>query len=448
MEIGPRIGLAFKVAQNTVLRAGYGVFWLPNNSVLGASPNSDAINSYGTPYVASNDGGLTPFRQLSNPFPNGITQPPQRDPSFQDRLLGLGVGTMFPSNAYSYAQQWNFNVQQQLWGNILVDLAYAGSRGVHLPVGTVLANQLDPKYMAMGPDLIKTVKNPFYGLIQNGNLANSTITQSQLLRPYPQYSAVNLLGSGVGDSIYHSLQVKLEKRFGAGGSLLASYTAAKLISTIDSLTNWLEVGGSQFQNHYNIRGERSLSAWDAPQRLVVSYVLDLPVGRGKRFLGNTTGVAGKLVSGWGIDGVMTTQRGFPLFITASQNLANAFAGSSRPNNNGKSPALSGAPESRLKKWFDPSVFSQPAPFTFGNAGRTMPDVRADGIGNLDFALFKKTTFGPENKLGLQFRAEVFNLLNHPQFGYPGMAFGTPQFGVVSSQANDPRLIQLALRFAF
>jgi hypothetical protein len=104
--------------------------------------------------------------------------------------------------------------------------------------------------------------------------------------------------------------------------------------------------------------------------------------------------------------------------------------------------------SRLNKWFNTADFSQPAPFTFGNSPRTIPNVRTQGIDNLDFALFKNTTFGPENKMGLQFRAEVFNLANRVQFGYPGQAFGTAQFGIVSSQLNQPRLIQLALRFSF
>ena len=178
-------------------------------------------------------------------------------------------------------------------------------------------------------------------------------------------------------------------------------------------------------------------------------MLDLPFGAGKKFLGGVHGVGGKLISGWGLDGVLTLQRGFPLFISASQNLSNAFAGTARPNENGQDPAITGGSAvSRLSKWFNTADFSQPAAFTFGNSPRTLPNVRTEGIGNLDFALFKTTKFGPENKLGLQFRAEVFNLANRVQFGYPGTVFGTAQFGIVSSQINQPRLIQFALRFSF
>jgi hypothetical protein len=117
--------------------------------------------------------------------------------------------------------------------------------------------------------------------------------------------------------------------------------------------------------------------------------------------------------------------------------------------NGQDPNIdSGSAVSRLSKWFNTSVFSQPAPFTFGNGPRTLPNVRSQGIDNVDFALFKDTTFGPEDKLRLQFRTEVFNLANRVQFGYPGTAFGTAQFGIVSTQLNQPRLIQLALRLGF
>jgi hypothetical protein len=448
-QFGPRAGMAYQLLKNTVLRAGYGIYFLPSAQTGAGGPDSDPINQSSTPMVTSTNGGLTPFNKFSNPFPNGFNQPPGRNPSYQNTLYGLGLTTVWPNNPIAYTQQWNFNLQQQLPGNVLVDAAYAGSRGVHLYFGTISTDQLAPQYMSLGTQLLQSVPNPFYGQINNGTLAQPTVTYNQLLRPFPQFASVNLIGRNAGDSIYHSFQLKLEKRFGAGGSFLLSYTNAKLISDVDSATAWLEAGQANPQNFYNLRGERSVGLFDVPQRLAASYVLDLPFGAGRRWLSGAHGVGGKLVSGWGLDGVLTSQRGFPLFITASQNLANAFAGTSRPNQNGQDPAISGGSAvSRLGKWFDTADFSQPAAFTFGNSPRTLPNVRAQGIANLDFALFKTTRFGPENKLGLQFRAEVFNLANRVQFGYPGQAFGTAQFGIVSSQINQPRLIQLALRMTF
>jgi hypothetical protein len=447
-NFAPRIGLAYQAMSHTVIRAGYGIFYLPGFQTGATGPDADAVNTYTTPMVTTTNGGLTPFNTLSNPFPSGVEPPPGRSSNYQSLLYGLGLSTVFPNDPSGYAQQWNFDIQQQLPGNVLVDAAYAGSRGVHLYFGTAVLDQLPLQDMALGSQLLASVPNPFYGLISNGTLAQPTVTYNQLLRPFPQYSAVNLIGRNGGDSEYQSLQLKLEKRMGSGGSLLLAYTASKLISDVDSSTAWLENGSALPQNWYNLSAERSLSEFDTPQRLVVSYVVDLPFGAGKKWLGGTKGLAGTLISGWGLDGVWTAQRGFPLYISASSNTSNSFGGTLRPNENGQDPALSGSAVSRLNKWFNTADFSQPAPFTFGNSPRTLPNVRAEGVDNFDFALFKSTLFGPEGKMGLQFRAEVFNLANRVQFGYPGMSFGTAQFGVVSSQVNQPRLIQLALRLSF
>lgn len=222
----------------------------------------------------------------------------------------------------------------------------------------------------------------------------------------------------------------------------------------DTLTGWLEAGGSTewaLQNYYDLKGEESLATFDVPQRLVLSYVLDLPLGKNKKFL-NHSGGADKVVSGWGVEGTATLQHGFPVFLNTASNLTGSFGGGSRPNIDTSAcphgAPVSGSAESRLNMWFNTSCFMQPPAFTFGNVSRTLPNVRTDGLTNIDFALFKNTAFGPEDRMGLQFRAEVFNLFNTPQFGYPGNSLGTPQFGVVSSQVNNPRLIQFGLKFLF
>ncbi len=128
------------------------------------------------------------------------------------------------------------------------------------------------------------------------------------------------------------------------------------------------------------------------------------------------------------------------------NLTNSFGGGSRPNSTGQSAKLDGSAQSRLNGWFDKSAFTLPAAFTFGNVARSLPDVRSAGIANYSFALFKNTPI--TEQVGLQFRTEVFNLFNRVQFNSPGLQLGNPQFGVVSGQYNDPRLIQLALRLLF
>jgi TonB dependent receptor-like, beta-barrel len=452
LEFAPRIGLAYRLAKNTVIRTGYGIFWLPARGTLDSIAAFDSINAYSNPFVGTVDGGLTPYNTLGNPFPTGLLQPPGRGPALAQTFYGSGFVTSLPGSPHPYAQQWNFNIQQELPHNWLVDIAYAGAKGTHLPIGGLQAplDALNPTYLSLGSQLLNKVANPFYGLITTGSLATPTTTEGQLLRPYPQYTAVNIGNFGGGDSHYNSMQLKIEKRFRGGGNLLIVDTISKLISNTDSANAWLEaVGGYGLpQNWYNLSAEQSLAAFDVAQRFVASYVLDLPVGKGKKWLSNPGTVMNKLVSGWGVDGIVTLQSGFPLRLSTAQNLTNSFGGSSRPNSNGQNASLSGSAESRLNKWFNTADFSQPAAFTFGNASRTEPNLRADGIGNWDAALFKKTQFGPDGKLGLEYRVEVFNFMNHPQFSYPGMVFGTAQFGVVSGQANDPRLIQMALRFTF
>src|SRR5579875_1098778 len=244
------------------------------------------------------------------------------------------------------------------------------------------------------------------------------------------------------------------KQFSGGQTVLLAYTVSKLINNTENVVGSPDPGGAGvIQNYYDLGAERSLSSFDVPQRLVLSYVLDLPFGQGKRYFQGVHGIAGKLVSGWGVDGITTFQSGFPIHVDVGDDLAHAFAGTLRPNFDATAcphgAALGGSAESRLNEWFNTACFVDPPAFTFGNVGRNLPNVRADGINNWDFALFKTTTFGPEGKLGLQFRVEVFNLFNRPQFDFPDNSVDDgPQFGQVSDQANNPRFIQFGLRLTF
>jgi hypothetical protein len=453
----PRVGFAYRVNDMTVVRGGYGLFWLPSDVKWNDAPNNNEINTISTPWVASADGGFTPHDRLNNPFPTGVIQPPGRNPSFQTTLLGKGINAVLPNSKNPYAQQWNLDIQRQLPDGTLLDVAYAGSKGVHLPAHTQNLNQLPDKDLALGNKLNDPVPNPFFGLITSGALADPTVQRGQLLRPYPEYTGVAIDETTNRNSIYHSLQAKVEKRFGGGGTILGSYTWAKLISDTDTLTGWLEsAGGTQWgdSNSNNIRGERSLTAFDVPHRLVVSYVVDLPFGRGKKIANHVSGLADKMISGWGINGITTYQSGFPVQLGAPD-LSNSFGGFSRPVSTGKSGKLDGSAQSRLNQWFDTTQYRLPAPFTFGNISRSLPDVRMNGIRNYDFAIFKAVRFGAEERYAVSFRTEFFNLFNRVQFGPPNSGCCSPSvggsnsdFGKVTSQANFPRLVQFALRFAF
>jgi hypothetical protein len=190
-----------------------------------------------------------------------------------------------------------------------------------------------------------------------GRLGPANLIQGQLDRPYPQYGNLRYNGFGCCDSYYHSLQATVTKRFAGGGTMLVAYTNAKLLSNTDTLTDWLEGGTSggsgPIQDWNNLKGEKSLSAQDVSQRLVISYVLDLPFGKGKRYFSGGSGVGSKLVSGWGLDGVTTFQRGFPVKLQYGQgNSLTALGltnGNLRPNVvSGCNKDVSGGPVSETQ----------------------------------------------------------------------------------------------------
>jgi len=304
--------------------------------------------------------------------------------------------------------------------------------------------------------LTALVPNPFYGAVQSGGVgANPTIKAGQLLLPFPQYDDVTMAEPDNRDSNYQSMQLKVQKRLSAGAQVLASYTVSKLIDNTNSEINWLEASPVSWNdaNAYNLRNERSLDAFDVSQRLVIASVLDLPVGRGKKLLGNVSGVANKIIAGWGIDTIITFQSGFPIIIGGCPGpLSNSGipnAGCAKPIRTGLSSLTSGSLDQKLAHWFDTSKFIAPTDFSYGNDSRTEPNIRSDGVKNFDFGLFKNTTFGPNERINAQFRAEFFNGFNRPQFSPPNSGCcGSAQFGQVTSQYNLPRIVQFALRVTF
>lgn len=444
----PRFGLAYRLNEKTVIRTGYGIFYTPNDTRWNIAPNNDAVNSFTNPFNGTVDGSITPNDRLGNPFPAGLRQTPGNDPNALRITYGQGIAGAVYNDPYSYAQQWNVDVQRELPGGLALSVAYAGSKGVHLPGPDQQINQLPTQYLSLGSRLQDQVPNPFFGQISLGTLSLANVARGQLLRPFPEYTGFSLKNPNNRNSMYHSGQVTLQKRFGAGGTVLGAYTWSKLISDTDTITGWLEAGGGAggVQDNYNIRAERSLALYDTPHRAVISYIVDLPFGKGHMFGANMSGIGGKLISGWGVNGITTFQSGNPLPISVSANTTNSFGGGQRPNRTSAAIGLGGSAQSRLGQWFNTAAFSTPAAYTFGNAARTMPDMRSQGIANYDFTLFKNTQI--TERVGIQFRAEVFNLFNRVRFAYPGTSLGTTQFGVVSGQLNDPRLVQFALRALF
>jgi hypothetical protein len=453
--VAPRLGIAYRLGDKTVLRAGAGIYYLPSNSYFSNAPWGQTINQYNTPWLSTLDGGVTPYYSISDPFPNGFNATPGNLPHAQAQaaLIGGSLGGMpFENLRYPYQGQWNFTVQRQLPGGAALEAAYAGSAGVHLPTSGLTTDALPPQYLSMGNALNTLVPNPFFGLVQTGTLSARTVTQAQLLLPFPEYTGVSQAFADVFHSTYHALQMKVEKRFTHGGTVLASYTFSKLMANVSSLTGWLDSGvgsGPGIQNPYNLSAEKSLSGFDSRQRLTVSYAVDLPFGPGHKLLSGGNGFENKLVGGWSVSGIATFQDGFPLALTAT-GTANGPGYGRRPNVvAGCNPQTSGSATSRLTDWFNASCYSVPAAYTLGNESATDPVLRSQGIANYDFSLAKKTPI--TERFNLEFRAEVYNLFNRVQFGVPNTSITTaanPTTGFITTQINQPRLIQLALRLTF
>jgi len=441
-NFGPRFGFAYSLLPKTVIRGGYGLFYLPatgddQGTSLGASGFFVS-----TTFNSSLNGGITPADNLANPFPKGINQPTGSSQGLKT-LIGQDLVSVYHTDRSAYAQEWNLDVQQQFRGNFLLDVAYAGNKGTALPID-VQADQLKDQYLSMGSALLTPVPNPFFGIVTTGPLSSATVAAGQLLRPFPEFNSVNIRAVREGDSIYHALQVKVERRFSAGLSLLAAYTFSKAITDAGSRLS-INFANPGIQNSNNLRGERSLANFDTPQRFIFSYNWELPFGPGKRLLNGGSKVLGMMAGGWQFNGVTTFQNGQPLGLTTSVNNTHSLGGGSRPNNNGTSARLSGPTESRLTAYFNTAVFSAPAPFTFGNTSRTLPDVFAPGIRNWDFSIMKNNRF--RERYNVQFRAEFFNGFNNVNFGSPGTTQGTASFGVISSAA-DARVIQFGLKLLY
>jgi len=306
------------------------------------------------------------------------------------------------------------------------------------------------QYQSLGATLQNTVPNPYAGIVP-GSLGAGRITLQQSLYAFPYYTTVTVRNPHLGDSIYHSGLLRVEKRFSQGLTFLASYTKAKLIS--DSIATPVGFGNVEqvtitgYQNIYNRRAERSLDPTDVSQRLVLSGVYELPIGRGRK-LNISNSVLNAIAGGWQVNSIAVFQTGVPIVITGANNQL-----ATRPSSTGQSAKLDNPTASQ---WFNTSAFVNPPTYTFGNLGRVLPDVRNPGVINIDLSLIKDIAI--REKVSFQFHAESFNVVNHVNLGLlsttattfvPGAngLNNSGTFGTINS-ARDPRSIQLGLKLIF
>ncbi|MGJ5820414.1 carboxypeptidase regulatory-like domain-containing protein [Paludibaculum fermentans] len=414
VNFGPRIGFAWKPSErrSLVVRSGYGVYFGP--PVPGSNTASAGFETSGD--YSSPDSGNTAAFLLSNGFP--ATVPQVLNSGFGAVAVGSAVRLapvyIGQDRALGYSQQWNFSVQQELKGNIVAEVSYLGNVGHKLPAPDTSINQVRPEL-----------------LLGAGS--------AQTRRPFPQFGNVTLLTPMWGNSSYHGLNVKVEKRFSNGLNFLTNYTWSKFI---DDVASSFEVGAvpSGYQDFYNRRADKSLAGNDVRNRLAVSSVYELPWGRGRKLLNR--GLLSNLVGGWNLGAILIAQAGSPFGLVTQTNTSNSFNPGPQRVNVLKDPSLP-AEQRSVARWFDTTAVAAPAAYTFGNSSRAL--LTGPGLLNLDISLLKNFRFKETGNV--QFRAESLNVANHTNFQAPGRSLGAANFGAISS-ALPARVMQLGLKVEF
>ena len=336
-------------------------------------------------------------------------------PPLSQQFISLYVS---PNYKAPYSQQWSFGISSQLAQNWALETNYIGTKGTKLGNLHLFANQPEPFD------------------------ANKFGLQSQ--RPYPDFG-IMLFTTPDANSIYHSLQAKLTKRFANGHYFLVAYTWAHLIDENEGDEGFGGgVGNTNAQDDNNRSLERGRSFTDARQRVVLSYIWELPAGNGKRFL-NHGGWSNQVLGGWQMSGIVAEQSGFP-FTVRSLDFSNTFSTNPRPDR-----TCSGVGKKTISSWFDTSCFTittlQAAQGAgtprFGNSGRNILD--GPGLNNWDFNLMKN--FGLSERFRLQFRFEMYNMWNYAHFGPPATRVGSSTIGRLT-RAGEPRDIQFGLKLTF
>jgi hypothetical protein len=362
-----------------------------------------------------------------------------------DSGLGQGVFGTDRQNGSGYAQQWNLSLQKTLFHDLSIEVGYLGSKITRLGVPDVNLNQLTVEQLALGSQLTQQVPNPFFGEIPiSSSIGGPTVAQQQLLRPYPRFTTVTLYRNNIGNSVYHSFQSRVEKRFSKGLTFTAAYTFSRLIddasSVFDAAILTGPVANFPVADSFNRRLERDLSSGDIPHVFSSGFVYELPFGKEKRV--SLSGWKNLLFGDWQLGGIIRLQSGIPVTITQSTNF-NSFAGfgTQRPNR----PADPNLPkqERTTTRYFDTSAFTTAPQFTIGNSSRN--PVRGPGYRVGDIMVGK--TFALTERFRMEFRAEAFNVTNTSAWGNPNGNFGTTAFGTITT-AGDPRVFEFVLKLHF
>ncbi len=472
LKFAPRVGFAYSLNPKTVVRGGYGVFYAP----IFYSTSASLAPGYAqtSTYVASNDSNRTPANSLSNPFPNGLGQPSGNSAGLAQGI-GSSLTTIDQTRRNPIIQQFSFDIQQELGSGLSFEMGFVGAHGRNLLPsngGTFNIDQIQAGAIPYGVGacpantaglsavnfLRANSPNPYAGKGGAGVVGAASVSNSQLCRPFPQFSAVNVQPSA-SQSNYESLILNARKRYSKGFSLTMGYTWSKNLDSVFAQGSALNVGAQGGpQNVYNINGrggEYSTAINDVPHRFTFGGSYDLPFGRGRAFL-NKNRLLDLVVGGWQANMTFIAQDGGPVPIQLNTNQNSTVYGTvtQRPNLiAGINPCTSGSVQSRIgsvgrQSYFNAAAFSTPAQGDFGNAPRTLAACRAPGLRTSDASVFKE--FQAE-RVHFRFQAEAANVFNTPEFALNtnGLRLGNAQFGTVNTSAiNFPRLISLGGRISF
>lgn len=508
-NFGPRVGFAYAPEKlfgrfrNTVIRGGYGIY----HAALFYTDFGDSLSSGATinPTFTSPD-NFTPVLvggkgSLDSGFPAFAPPTNSQDPSLLNGGFQGNPDYAGPGNGRSgMVQNWSFEIQHQLARDLIFSLGYVGNHATHLNSNLQQLNEIDPKFLSLGTKL----NDPVMSAAGQATLATLGVTVpawfetlygpsgndlvGQLLLPFPQYKSINTncCLENLGQSTYNALQGKLERHFRNGLNLLASYTYSKTLTNADSAYAGLTAFGSSdtftAQNPHDLKSEKALSFQDVPHSFVLSYLYELPVGKGKKFL-NKGGITDKVLGGWQIGGVQRYQSGAP-FIPFTSDAHNSQFGTPNtrlsripgvpllaPNAASYNPFLGGSgcneqpdgtylPQStnnffNCAAFLDPNAASLVAQrgYTFGNLSKVFGDVRSPHYVNEDFSLIKRFTLYEAHVLS--FKADFVNLFNRHTLGRGDGclscdSFGRPgaQFGGSPSALNGQKMVQFTFRYQF